>query len=136
MELVESWIQDHRPNGTSSLSSEYTSPSIRGNLWEEVIHRGGRQAAIARQAPPEIEAKTADRGVKVEASVGRWDPGVTLKAQWLINGKPALADFEVKQWVKVSFTPTKKGRLQLEVTGKKRNYANETRCSNVVIVGK
>lgn len=136
LELVESWIKDHSPDGPSPLSDEVTASSTRGNLWEEVLERGGRQAAIARQADPAIEAKSVQVGVKVSASVGRWDPGVVLEAQWTINGKPSCELFEVQQGETLKYTPSKAGHLQLEVTGYKRNYYTETRHSESVKVGK
>lgn len=137
LELVYSWIQDHGPNGTTSLFSNVTAPSTRGNEWNEVINRGGRQAAVARQAPPAIEASHyVQVGSNFQASVGRWDPGVTLAAQWVFNGKPSSKSFAVKQGEKLEYAPKREGQLHLKVTGSKRNYATETRRSNSVTVGK
>ncbi|CAO2655523.1 Nn.00g043260.m01.CDS01 [Neocucurbitaria sp. VM-36] len=135
LELVYSWIQDHGPNGTTPLSSDVTAPKFRGNKWEDVIERGGRAAAVARQAPPSIEAEDhITVGTEVQASVGRWDPGVALKAQWVVDGRPVCEHFEVKQCDTVKYKAEKKGKLQLWVTGSKRNYHTETRYSNIVRV--
>ncbi|KAF2437593.1 hypothetical protein P171DRAFT_437658 [Karstenula rhodostoma CBS 690.94] len=132
--LVDGWIKDHAPDGPSPLPSSVTAPSTRGNEWKEVIKRGGRQAAVARQAPPAIKSKAVRVGAEVKASVGRWDPGVVLKAQWTFNGKPASQQFNVKQGATVAYKPKAKGKLQLLVTGSKRNYATETRKSSKVVV--
>ncbi|KAF1845014.1 uncharacterized protein K460DRAFT_365928 [Cucurbitaria berberidis CBS 394.84] len=135
--LVDSWIKDHGPNGTSPLSSEVTAPTTRGNQWEEVIKRGGRAAAIARQAPPAINSKEKiTKGTKLDASVGRWDPGMKLEAQWALNGKPTGKAFKVKPGKTAHYKAEKKGRLELWVTGSKRNYDTETRRSNAVTVEK
>lgn len=134
LELVDGWIKDHAPDGPAALSSNATSPSTRGNEWEEVIKRGGRQAAIARQAPPVIEAQSVLTGVEVKAEVGRWDPGVALRAQWVINGTPMCEQYDVKQGDKIQYTPTSSGKLELWITGSKRNYLTETRHSNGVLV--
>ncbi|KAF1979086.1 hypothetical protein BU23DRAFT_595529 [Bimuria novae-zelandiae CBS 107.79] len=134
LELVDGWIKDHAPDGTSPLSLSAVAPSTRGNQWKEVIQRGGRQAAVARQALPAIKAKAVHKGAEVQASVGRWDPGVTLEAMWAINGKPSGKPFAVKQGATVKYAPGKKGKLQLLVTGSKRNYATETRHSGEVLV--
>ncbi|ORY18030.1 Alpha/Beta hydrolase protein [Clohesyomyces aquaticus] len=137
LELLENWIKDHAPDGKTPLKQSVSGPKTRGNMWEEVIRRGGRQAAVARQGPPSIETKGHVKvGTEVRASVGRWDPGVALKAQWVIDGKPSCEAFKVKESDKVKYTPEKKGQLQLWVTGSKRNYATETRKSNSVTVGK
>ncbi|KAF2849507.1 hypothetical protein T440DRAFT_555812 [Plenodomus tracheiphilus IPT5] len=136
LEFLSSWIQDHGPSGTSPLSDDATAPSIRGNQWEDVIARGGRKAAIARQAPPSITPSRVKIGMEVTASVGRWDPGVMLKAQWFIDGKPTCDEFVAKQGATLNYIPLRKGRVQLLVTGRKRNYQTETRRSQeVVIVG-
>jgi hypothetical protein len=132
--LLDGWIKDHAPDGSSPLSASVTSSANRGNKWKDVINQGGRQAAVARQAPPSIKSKTVRVGTEVHASVGRWDPGVVLKAQWAINGKPTCEQFEVKQGTTVTYKPNGRGKLQLWVTGSKRNYATETRKSKKVAV--
>lgn len=132
LELVDRWIKDHAPDGSSPISSSATAPSTRGNQWKDVIKRGGRQAAIARQSPPSIKSKKAQKGTEVKASVGRWDPGVSLKAQWVINGKPTCKPFSVSQGETIRYVPDRKGKLQLLTTGSKRNYATETRSSNKI----
>ena len=135
LEFLEAWIQDHGPNGTKPLSSNVTMPASRGNDWDEVIEIGGRAAAVARQAPPSIDAGYGVKvGSEVEACVGRWDPGVTLEAQWVVDGKADCEVFEVKQDEKVTYKVQEKGALQLWVTGSKRNYVTETRKSNSVYV--
>ncbi|KAJ4983086.1 hypothetical protein SVAN01_11425 [Stagonosporopsis vannaccii] len=136
LELVEKWVKDHAPDGPSPLSSASTASSGRGNVWEEVIKYGGRKAAIKRQANPKIEVDSAKVGKEISASVGRWDPGVELTAQWMLNSKPACASFSVRQGAHVTYTPTVKGHARLQVTGKKRNYATETRSSQRVLVGR
>lgn len=134
LEFLDAYIKEHAPGGSSPLASSATASSTRGNDWNEVIKRGGRQAAVARQAPPAMEAKSVRKGTEVQASVGRWDPGVTLEVQWAINGKATCKPFTVKQGETVKYRPGKKGSLQLLVTGKKRNYATETRHSAKVVV--
>ncbi|KAH9894547.1 Alpha/Beta hydrolase protein [Xylariomycetidae sp. FL2044] len=129
-QLVSDWVQDHAPDGKTPLSREATSPSARGNRWEEVIARGGHAAALARQADPVV--KKTGHGSTVEASVGRWDPGVKLEAQWLVDGKPKGHSFEVAQGQTLKYTPCWKRPVELEVTGRKRGYVDETRKSNTV----
>ncbi|KAF2831083.1 hypothetical protein CC86DRAFT_390784 [Ophiobolus disseminans] len=133
LEFLEAWIQDHGPNGTNPISSDATATSTRGNYWEEVIQTGGRAAAVARQAPPSITAGYGVRvGSEIEACVGRWDPGVTLTAQWAVGGKADCEAFEVTQGEVLKYKVQKKGILHLWVTGEKRNYVTETRKSNSV----
>lgn len=133
LELVYSWIQDHSPEGPTPLSSTVTPASSRGNTFAEVLAYGGRQAAVARQAPPCIIASGAG---EFDATVGRWDPGVVLDAQWVINGQPVGEPFEVAQAQNLTYTPPeaitmgKRSYLQLWVTGRKNGYLDETRQSN------
>ncbi|KAJ4371155.1 hypothetical protein N0V83_004371 [Neocucurbitaria cava] len=135
LELVYSWIQDHSPSGATPLSSDVTAPKFRGNKWEDVIEYGGRSAAVARQSPPSIKAEDHIAvGTQIEASLGRWDPGVMLKAQWVVDGRPICEKFKVKACDTVKYKAEKKGKLQLLVTGSKRNYKTETRYSNAVTV--
>ncbi|KAH9876584.1 hypothetical protein J1614_003715 [Plenodomus biglobosus] len=134
LEFLNSWIQDHAPNGTSPLSSDVTASSTRGNLWDEVIKRGGREAAVARQANPLINLSGAEVGTELTASVGRWDPGVTLKAQWIVDGRPVCDKFHVENGETIAYTPARKGGLQLSVTGQKRNYPTETRQSQEAVI--
>ncbi|KAF2790141.1 hypothetical protein K505DRAFT_251860 [Melanomma pulvis-pyrius CBS 109.77] len=122
LELLQKWFVDHAPDGKTPLSPSVTTSAAVGNKWADVIAHGGHKAALARQAPPKVEGK--------RASVGRWDPGVKLEAQWFVNGKPCGGAFAVKQGSKVSFSGKEKGLLQLAVTGRKRGYATETRKSN------
>ncbi|KAL6709837.1 hypothetical protein ACN47E_000622 [Coniothyrium glycines] len=134
LELVDRWIQDHAPDGPTPLSSNVTASSTRGNIWEEVIENGGRKAAIARQRPPMIQDQSVAVGVEVHANTGRWDPGVLLTAQWLLNGTAICEEFDIKQDVDSRYTPLSAGHLQLSITGSKRNYATETRYSNRILV--
>ncbi|XP_014550772.1 hypothetical protein COCVIDRAFT_31577 [Bipolaris victoriae FI3] len=137
LELVESWVKEHAPGGPKPLCEACTAPSTRGNVWDEVIKHGGRKAAVQRQADPQIQgADKVSVGQVVRASVGRWDPGVKLSAQWILNSKPAYEAFAVQQGANVTYTPTVKGHVQLLVTGEKRNYATETRKSQRVLVGR
>lgn len=134
LELVYGWIQDHSPEGPTPLSSDVTLPSSRGNTFAEVLSYGGREAAVARQAPPTI---TAGTGSEFDASVGRWDPGVILEAQWVINGKPVCEPIDVAQGQTLTYTPEathKHSYLQLWVTGRKIGYLEETRQSNGVVL--
>lgn len=138
LDFLDSYIQDHGPNGTTPLSDSVTTSASRGNLWEDVIARGGHQAALARQAAPELEAKKGWHGKSVvEASVGRWDPGVILEAQWIIDCEPSGSVFPVKQGATIAYQPATrwshgKKQVQLAVIGRKRGYNEETRKSNVI----
>jgi hypothetical protein len=136
--LVYSWIQDHSPKGKTPLSNEFTRSSSRGNRFEDVIEVGGHGAALKRQRKPTLDVKETVRyGPQVTASAGRWDPGVTLQAQWVVNGRPSGASFTVKQGDVIKYTPTTKDRkfeLKLRVKGTKRNYEDETRESNDIVV--
>ncbi|KAK5047229.1 hypothetical protein LTR84_006751 [Exophiala bonariae] len=136
LELVYSWIQDHAPDGPTPLPSSATTASSRGNTFAEVLAYGGREAAVARQAPPAI---TAGAGSEFDASVGRWDPGVILEAQWVINGKPACEPFEVSQGQNLTYTPEathKHSYVQLWVTGRKMGYLEETRQSIGILLAR
>ncbi|ETN46467.1 uncharacterized protein HMPREF1541_00652 [Cyphellophora europaea CBS 101466] len=140
LQLVEQWVTDHAPDGQTPLADDATSPSSRGNLWADVLARGGREAALARQAPPAVALVD---GV-IQASVGRWDPGVALQAQWLVNGTPSGgAAFAVAPGENVTYTAAasswtswrahgsgSQSQLQLQVTGRKRGYEDETRTSD------
>lgn len=134
LELVEKWVQDHAPDGPSPLSSFAVAPTTRGNVWEDVIAYGGHKAALKRQANPKIVGEEAKVGQTVTSSVGRWDPGVKLTAQWILNSKNASQPIRVEQSSNATYTPTAKGHLQLLITGKKRNYVTETRKSQRVLV--
>ncbi|KXT02975.1 hypothetical protein AC578_10583 [Pseudocercospora eumusae] len=131
--VLGDWIQDHAGE-KGKLLDEVAAKSPRGNLWGEVIKRGGHQAALDRQAPPIIEVQKGD--LIRASSVGRWDPGVKLKAQWFIDGTPSGDALEVKQEDTIIFKPAASGAagryLQLKVTGRKRGYVDETRESNAV----
>ncbi|KAK5702825.1 hypothetical protein LTR97_003771 [Elasticomyces elasticus] len=127
LDLVAGWVQDHAPNGTTPLSADATSPSTRGNKWEDVIARGGHQAAVARQSWPVAHKD----GRTVHASVGTWDPGMKLTAQWVVNGRPVAKPVAVKQGDSLTFK--KHGKVQLAVTGHKRGYTDETRRSKTIV---
>ncbi|KAJ9609419.1 hypothetical protein H2200_005746 [Cladophialophora chaetospira] len=136
LELFYDWIQDHGPNGTTPLAKNVTLASARGNNFTEVLAYGGHQAALQRQSPPSITGGDhcdGAGGCVFQASVGRWDPGVSLEAQWLISGKPVGEVFEVAQGDSLSYAPTtatKRSSIQLQVTGRKLGYVDETRKSN------
>ncbi|UPX12641.1 uncharacterized protein EKO05_0003182 [Ascochyta rabiei] len=134
LELVDGWVKDHAPGGANPLTASATAASTRGNVWDEVIANGGRKAAIERQADPEIHGGKAKVGQNVSASVGRWDPGVKLTAQWVLNSKHTGASFGTAQGANVTCAPTATGHVQLLVTGEKRNYVTETRKSARVLV--
>ena len=136
LELAEKWVHDHAPDGPTPLSASSTAPSTRGNIWDEIIKHGGRQAAVERQADPKIDCEKAKVGEGVTARVGRWDPGVKLTAQWILNSKPMCEPFSVEQSASVKYAPTAKGHVQLLVTGEKRNYVTETRKIQRVLVGR
>lgn len=130
--LLQQWVFDHGPHGKTPLTPDLTSVSFRGNYWEDVIAMGGHQAAVARQAPPAVAVEDSD----VVASVGKWDPGVSLDAIWVVNGKPMGESIAVEQGQELSYSPSKACQLQLYVTGTKRGYKTETRKSNVISVGR
>ncbi|TGJ81109.1 hypothetical protein E0Z10_g7662 [Xylaria hypoxylon] len=140
LELVSNWIQDHSPEGKTPLSKKSTKSSSRGNKFEDVIRVGGHAAALKRQQSPALSYKEKVKcGSTITATAGRWDPGVALQAQWVVNGHPSGASFAVKQGGLVRYASTTKGKrfeLKLRVTGTKRNYKDETRESNSVLVGK
>jgi hypothetical protein len=122
LEFLAGWFEDHAPGGATPYAEGAFTPAARGNLWEGVIEAGGHAAALARQAPPKVEGKTA--------SVGRWDPGVVLAAQWLLDDRPVGPPFAVKQGDQVTFEGQAKGCLSIAVTGSKRDYVTETRTSS------
>lgn len=127
LDLLLTWVEDHAPNGKTPLSNSVTKSSSRGNIFEDVIAYGGHQAALARQAPPLIQ--------KDVATVGRWDPGVVLEAQWIVDGRPCGRGFKVDPGAELTVPTGKRAHsLRIEVTGRKRGYAKETRKSNVVRV--
>jgi hypothetical protein len=117
------------------LPTNGTTSAARGNLWEYVVKSAGHQAALDRQSPPSVNVT----GRTVEASVGRWDPGVTLKAEWWVGGKCEGEAFDVKQGQTLKYVHKRRGgavKVHLEVTGKKMGYVKETRKSDSVTVGK
>jgi hypothetical protein len=140
LELVYNWIQDHGPNGTTPLPSNVTVSSSRGNNFTEVLAYGGHQAALKRQAPPSITGGDhcdGAGGCVFQGSVGRWDPGVELEAQWVVGGKPVGEAFGVAQGEALSYAPTtatKRSSIQLWVTGRKLGYVDETRKSNGIML--
>ncbi|EME88667.1 uncharacterized protein MYCFIDRAFT_35539, partial [Pseudocercospora fijiensis CIRAD86] len=140
LELVDAWIRDHAPDGRTPLQKNSTVTSGRGNLWEDVIKTGGRRAAVERQASPVL--KRRGTGTMIEASVGRWDPGVELEAQWFGDGRHLSRAFAVRQGRSISYDEEgmrSRGRwrqIQLRVTGRKMGYVDETRESNVISTGR
>ena len=135
-EFLDTFIKDHAPDGKTPLSSAVTTAAARGNLWSEVIAHGGREAALARQAAPELYINRIGQGRWMTAAIaGRWDPGMSLKAQWLVDGELSGKAFDVTQEQVLSFPPGVIGKarcLELAVTGRKRGYVEETRKSNAL----
>ncbi|PIA88680.1 hypothetical protein CB0940_07407 [Cercospora beticola] len=137
LELVVESSKNIAPDGKTPLPA--TDASARGNLWEEVVARGGHQAALDRQAAPTITTKVRAYGRRfAEANAGRWDPGVKLEAQWLINGQPTndprdTVSVGLNETLQYEPTIRKHNvttfQLALEVTGTKRGYKTETRVS-------
>lgn len=137
LEFLNDWFETHAPSGSSPIPANITTSAVRGNLWEDVIQSAGRQAALDRQAPPTLKVK--GHGRTLEASVGRWDPGVKLEAQWWVGGECQGESFDVVQGQKVKYVHKRRGRgpaakVRLEVTGRKMGYVKETRKSNAVTV--
>jgi hypothetical protein len=139
LEHVKRWVDDHAPDGPMPLHANLTSTSARGNIWHEVIGRGGHQAALARQSDPVIKV-TGD----VVGNVGRWDPGMKLVARWVINNRPSENHgrtlFNVTQGDIVHYRPqtvkrtSHRDQIQLWVTGRKMGYVEETRISNIITI--
>ncbi|KAK5168599.1 uncharacterized protein LTR77_005908 [Saxophila tyrrhenica] len=136
LQLVSDWVRDHAPNGATPLTAAQTAPSARGNRWEDVLAYGGHSAAVARQADPEVSSGDSCKpGSTISASPGRWDPGMSLSAMWMINSRQRGREFAVYEDESVSFeVPSKANTVELVVTGKKRGYTTETRHSNKVEV--
>ncbi|GAP91902.1 hypothetical protein SAMD00023353_7200500 [Rosellinia necatrix] len=140
LELVSRWVRDHGPQGKTPLSKDRTSPASRGNRFEDVVQAGGHGAALKRQQKPTLAYQArAKTGAAIKATAGRWDPGVALQAQWVVDGRASGAAFAVRQGDVVRYAaPTAKSsrrfELKLRVTGTKRNYEDETRESNTVVV--
>lgn len=136
LELVQSWVQDHAPDGKTPLTSDRTASSARGNKWEDVIAYGGHDAAAARQETPHIKSGTScNTGSTISANVGRWDPGVSLEAAWMVNGKQSGRTFAAQGDQTVTFhVPQKAKTVKLAVTGTKRGYKTEKRESSFVRV--
>ncbi|TID15498.1 Alpha/Beta hydrolase protein [Venturia nashicola] len=124
LEFYLKYVEDHAPGGKTPLSADVTTATARGNIFKDVMAHGGRAAALARQASPIVTGTSA--------TTGKWDPGMKLKAQWIIRGENSGPAFVVKQGEKVSYTGGKHGSLQIAVTGTKRGYIEETRKSNIV----
>ncbi|KAK8067317.1 hypothetical protein PG997_014064 [Apiospora hydei] len=143
LELVADWVRDHGPEGATPLSAEAVSPNNRGNRFEDIVRIGGRAAALARQADPTVEVVAGGSAKcgglpRITGTVGRWDPGVKLEAQWVVDGEASGAAFGAKQgdvvrYASVGSEQAKKGfGVSLRVKGTKRNYEDETRESAVV----
>ena len=135
LELLYTWFQDHAPDGKTPLSSKVTTAAARGNNWHDIIRIGGYQAALDRQASPNARL-TGYAKRTVQASVGRWDPGVMLEAQWKVDGKLTGECFAVRQGQQVKWVQRRggKNRVQLVVTGRKMGYIDDTRHSETVRV--
>lgn len=141
LEFLADFIQSISPNGTRPFSAAATARKTRGNRWDDVLRYGGRKAAIKRQADPKITNRNdvIKMGNVVRATVGRWDPGMSLTAMWAVNGQSASKGFKVEQGMDVKYPTLQTGgapyNLSLWVMGEKRNYETETRMSNTVQVG-
>ncbi|THY57068.1 hypothetical protein D6C99_02643 [Aureobasidium pullulans] len=135
LELVKRWVDDHAPDGATPLHANLTLGTSRGNTWNEVIGRGGHQAALARQSDPVIKVTGG-----IVGTVGSWDPGMKLVARWVINNKTSekhgCTSFNVTQGDVVRYSTgnakinKKAEQVQLWVTGRKIGYVEETRKSN------
>lgn len=147
LEFLLGFITDHAPDGPTPLSPALTPSTARGNQWNEVLAHGGHDAALARQAHPEVEAKRRGQGRSVvEArSVGRWDPGMKLVAEWIVDGEVYGKGMNVtqgggggKELVTLDSSKLDNNdkicQVQLKVVGRKRGYVEETRMSNVLEV--
>ncbi|KAK8048010.1 hypothetical protein PG996_016074 [Apiospora saccharicola] len=151
LEFVADWVRDHGPGGTTPLSVEAISPQNRGNRFEDIVRIGGHAAALARQADPVVEvmgnsSSAKGGGPKITGTVGRWDPGVQLEAQWIVDGKANGAPFAVKQGDVVRYSvgsssaqakKKKRGevsQVSLRVKGTKRNYEDDVRESAGIMV--
>lgn len=137
LEFLDTWFKDHAPDGATPLPTNVTSSAARGNLWEEVIRFAGRQAALDRQATPNSTV-VGPKKRTVEASPGRWDPGMKLEGQWYVDGKPKGRAFKVVQNRKVKYVLPRRARhakVSFSVTGRKTGYVDETRRSDTVVVG-
>lgn len=137
LEFLDTWFKDHAPNGASPLPTNVTTSAARGNLWEEVIRSAGRQAALDRQASPDITVVGPTERT-VEASAGRWDPGMKLEGQWYVNDKVEGRSFIVVRDRKVKYVLPRRVRhakVSFSVTGRKMGYVDETRRSDTVVVG-
>ncbi|KAF2705457.1 hypothetical protein K504DRAFT_460207 [Pleomassaria siparia CBS 279.74] len=124
LELLQTWVSDHAPDGKTPLTPDLTPKSAAGNAFSHIMAYGGHEAALARQAPPQINGTVA--------TVGRWDPGVVLEAQWVVADTPLGNRFTVQQASLLQYTLGRADRVQLWITGTKTGYATETRKSNVV----
>ncbi|KAK7965806.1 uncharacterized protein PG986_000083 [Apiospora aurea] len=145
LEFVADWVRAHGPEGATPLSAEATSSANRGNRFEEIVRIGGRAAALARQADPTVEVVGGGGSAKcggvpkITGTVGRWDPGVKLEAQWVVDGEASGAAFGVKQGDVVRYAAgsaeaKRAFGVRLRVKGTQRNYEDETRESDVVKV--
>jgi enterochelin esterase-like enzyme len=132
---LQDWVETHSPTGTSPLPANVTRSELRGNLWKDVLQHGGHAAAVARQAPPSIvggDHCDGQGGCVFQGNPGSWDPGMLLTAQWIIGGKPVGQAMAVQQGEIIDYAPIAVNRvssLQLQVTGTKTGYQDETRTS-------
>jgi enterochelin esterase-like enzyme len=126
LEFLQTWVTDHAPTGKTPLAKSVTTKSAVGNKFKDVVDYGGHKAALARQAPPVLKGKVA--------TVGKWDPGMVLEAQWIVWGWPSGKPFAVTQGCEVKFSGWRYSVVQIQVTGRKRGYVTETRRSNAVFV--
>ncbi|OBW63756.1 MAG: Uncharacterized protein AUREO_061770 [Aureobasidium pullulans] len=137
LELVKRWVDDHAPDGATPLHPNLTLGTSRGNTWNEVIGRGGHQAALARQSDPVIKVTGG-----IVGTVGSWDPGMKLVARWVINNRTSekheCTSFNVKQGDVVRYstgnakTNKKVEQVQLWVTGRKMGAMLRLRLVDLV----
>lgn len=138
------WFETHSPDGAEPLTAADTAPSTEGNLFFDILKWGGRQAAVDRQATPQVDLASATVGDTVTADFGAWDPGMALVGQWTLDGQPVgdpiglgvatLADVSTSRATHVATADEAGKVLAFTVTGTKRGYETETRTTPVVAV--
>lgn len=138
------WFETHSPDGAEPLTAADTALSTEGNLFSDILKWGGRQAAVDRQATPQVDLASATVGDTVTADFGAWDPGMALVGQWTRDGQPVgdpidlgvatLADVSTSRATHVATADEAGKVLAFTVTETKRGYETETRTTPVVAV--